>query len=84
VSLNRTEDGETRKRGKYYQIRFYRNGQRIEESTGFTKWEDARDRLRDLEGEISKGVPITRASTRLTFDDARSRPRLTCAKAWTA
>ena len=32
-----------RKRGACYQIRSYRNGQRIEESTGFTKYDEARD-----------------------------------------
>jgi hypothetical protein len=62
--------GEIRKRGKVYQIRYYRNGRRIEETPSFTKWEDARDHLRDREGDISKGVPITAKSTKLTFDDA--------------
>jgi integrase len=62
--------GQIRKRGKFYQIRYYRNGQRIEESTGFTKHEDARDLLRNREGQIEKGVPITARSTKLTFDDA--------------
>src|SRR6187455_981548 len=62
--------GQIRKRGKFYQIRYYRNGQRIEESTGFTRHEEARDLLRSREGEISKGVPITARSTKVTFDDA--------------
>src|SRR5262245_50039525 len=62
--------GQIRKRGKFYQIRYYRNGQRIEESTGFTKHEEARDLLRLREGEIWKGVPITARSTKLSFDDA--------------
>src|SRR5262249_33154219 len=62
--------GQIRKRGKFYQIRYYRNGQRIEESTKFTKFEDARGLLRDREGAISKGVLITAQSTKLTFDDA--------------
>lgn len=62
--------GQIRKRGKFYQIRYYRNGQRIEESTHLTKHEEARDLLRDREGDISKGVPVTARSTRLTFDDA--------------
>jgi hypothetical protein len=62
--------GQIRKRGDYYQIRYYRNGQRIEESTGFTKWEDARDELRKREGQVSDGVPLTARSVRLTFDDA--------------
>jgi hypothetical protein len=62
--------GQIRKRGVFYQIRYYRNGQRIEESTGKTRYDEARDLLRDREGDISKGVPITAKSTRLTFDDA--------------
>jgi integrase len=62
--------GQLRKRGATYQIRYYRNGQRIEESTGYTKYEDARELLKQREGDISKGVPITATSTRLTFDEA--------------
>ena len=62
--------GQIRKRGKYYQIRYYRNGQRIEETTEYTKYDDARTLLKDREGDISKGVPITATSTRLTFDAA--------------
>ena len=48
--------GQIRKRGKYYQIRYYRSGQRIEESTGYTKCEDARDELRKRVGQVSDGV----------------------------
>jgi integrase len=62
--------GQIRKRGKFYQIRYYRDGQRIEESTGETKYEEARNLLKQREGDISRGVPITAKSTRLTFDDA--------------
>ncbi len=62
--------GEIRKRGKFYQIRFYRNGQRIEESTGYTKYDDARDLLRKRENQISEGVAVTAQSTRFTWDDA--------------
>src|SRR5688572_28448826 len=62
--------GQLRKRGNVWWIRFYRNGRRIEESSESTKWQTARDLLRDREGEISKGVPITAQSTKLTFDDA--------------
>jgi hypothetical protein len=56
-------------RDVFYQIRYYRNGQRIKESTGKTRYDEVRDLLRDREGG-SKGVPITAKSTRLTFDDA--------------
>ena len=62
--------GQIRKRGTFYQIRYYRNGQRIEESTGYTKYDEARDLLKKREGAIADGVPITAKSTRLTFDDA--------------
>jgi integrase len=62
--------GQIRKRGAFYQIRYYRNGQRIEESTGFTNYDEARDLLKKREGAIADGVPITAKSTRLTFDDA--------------
>jgi integrase len=62
--------GQIRKRGKFYQIRYYRNGQRIEESTGYTAYEDARDELRKREAQVSDGVPLTARSVRLTFDDA--------------
>lgn len=64
--------GQIRRRGTFYQIRYYRNGQRIEESTGLIKYDDARNLLKEREGEIAKGVPITAKSTRLTFDDAVS------------
>lgn len=62
--------GEIRKRGNTYWIRYYRNGQRYEESARTDKHEVARDLLRDREGEIAKGVPVTAQSGRLTFDDA--------------
>jgi hypothetical protein len=62
--------GQLRKRGRIWWIRYYRNGQRIEESTGFTKYDEARDVLKKREGAVADGVPITARSTRFTFDDA--------------
>lgn len=62
--------GQIRKRGNIYWIRYYSNGRRIEESSESSKWDDARDLLRTREGDISKGVPVTAASTKLTFDAA--------------
>jgi hypothetical protein len=47
-----------------------RNGQRFEESARTDKKEVARDKLRDIEGAIAKGVPVTPQAGRLTFDDA--------------
>src|SRR5262249_51221584 len=52
-------------------IRYYRNGRRFEESAGPGKsWEDARDLLRQREGAIANGVPITPQNQRYTFDEA--------------
>jgi hypothetical protein len=62
--------GQIRKRGGVWGIRYYRNGKRFEESARTDKWETARDLLRDKEGEISKGVPVTPRTGRLTFDVA--------------
>jgi integrase len=62
--------GQIRKRGTYYQIRYYRNGLRIEETTEYTKYDEARESLKKREGAIADGVPITATSTRITFDDA--------------
>jgi integrase len=62
--------GQIRKRGGVYWIRYYNNGRRIEESARTSKHEEARDLLRLREGDISKGVPVTAASTKLTFDAA--------------
>ena len=42
--------GQIRKRGAFYQIRYYRNGHRIEESTRLTKYDDARDELKKTGG----------------------------------
>ena len=38
--------------------------------TPTNKWEKARDLLRDREGDIAKGVPISPKIGRLRFDDA--------------
>src|SRR5262245_52062457 len=62
--------GQLRKRGKFYQIRYYRDGQRIEETTEFEKYDEARDLLRKREAAIADGVPITARSTKLLFDEA--------------
>lgn len=62
--------GEIRKRGDVYWVRFYRDGRRIEESSGSSKWKDASDLLKDREGAIAKGVRISARSLRFSFDDA--------------
>jgi hypothetical protein len=51
--------GQIRKRGGVWWIRFYPNSQRLEESAKTSKYDVARGLLRDREGQISKGVPIT-------------------------
>lgn len=45
-------------------------GQRLEETTEYTKDDEARDLLKKREGAIADGIPITATSTRFTFDDA--------------
>jgi integrase len=62
--------GEVRKRGKYYQLRYYRNGRRLEESTKHTKYDDARELLKQREGDISKGVPVSPRTGKFRFKDA--------------
>lgn len=55
--------GQLRKRWNTWWIRYYRNGQRIEESAGHD-YEEARTTLRTREGAIAKGVPVTKESIR--------------------
>jgi integrase len=62
--------GEVRKRGKYYQLRYYRNGRRLEESTKYTKYDDARDLLKKREGAIADGVPVSPKIGKFKFKDA--------------
>ena len=62
--------GEIRLRGPIYWIRYYRDGRRFEESAKTYKYEKARDLLKDREGDVAKGIPITPAIGRLCFEDA--------------
>ena len=62
--------GQIRKRGGVYWIRWYRDGRRFEESAKTDKWEKARDLLRQREGDVSRGVPITPKIGRLRFEEA--------------
>jgi hypothetical protein len=52
--------GQIPKRGAFYQIRYYRNGQRIEESTGKTRYDNAPDLLRELKGPLRRASPSRR------------------------
>ena len=40
--------GELRKRGSVWWMRYYRNGQRFEESTRTDKYDEARDQLKAM------------------------------------
>lgn len=62
--------GQLRKRGKYYQLRYYRNGQRIEESTKHEKYDDAKDLLKRREGAVADGVPLTAQIGQLRLTEA--------------
>jgi integrase len=62
--------GQLRKRGKTWWIRYYRNGQRFEESARTTVWTDARDLLNTKEGARAAGLPIR--PQKHTFEDAVS------------
>jgi integrase len=62
--------GEIRKRGEVYWIRYYRNGQRHEESSHSKTKQGAIDLLRLQEGDIAKGLPISAKINRLRFDAA--------------
>lgn len=61
---------ELKRRGNVWWIRYYRDGRRYEESARTEKWEKARDLLRDREGEISKGIPVSSSMGRFRFEDA--------------
>jgi integrase len=62
--------GQIRKRGEVYWIRYYRNGKRLEESTRSSDRDVARRLLKMREGDVAKGVPVSPANSRVTFDNA--------------
>lgn len=62
--------GELRKRGAIWQLRYYRNGVRHEESSRSKSKEIARDLLRRREGAIADGVPVTAKLNRFRFEEA--------------
>lgn len=62
--------GELKKRGKIWWIRYYRNNKRYEESSGSAKESDARTLLKQREGDIAKGVPVTPTVGRIRFEEA--------------
>src|SRR4051794_19455130 len=62
--------GEIKQRGRIWWVRYYCNGRRFEESSGSTKQGAAERLLKQREGDIANGVPVTPAVGRLTFEDA--------------
>ena len=63
--------GELRKRpgSNKWQIRYYRNGLRHEESSHSRKKSDAERLLRLREGDIARGIPVTAQVGRVRFDE---------------
>ena len=62
--------GQIRKRGGVYWIRYYRNGERLEESARTDNYETARDLLKSREGDVADGRPVSPKAGRLRFEDA--------------
>jgi integrase len=62
--------GELRQRGRIWWIRYYRDGQRQEESARTTKYEEARRLLQQREGDVAKGAAVSPAIGRLRFEEA--------------
>ena len=62
--------GELRQRGRVWWIRYYRNGQRFEESSGSAKKGDAITLLKLREGDGAHGLPVTPKIGRLRFEEA--------------
>src|SRR4051812_1460651 len=62
--------GQLRKRGGVWWIRYYRDGRRHEESARTDKCETARDLLKQREGDVAKGAPLSAKIGRLRFEDA--------------
>lgn len=62
--------GSLRKIGRVYWIRYYRSGQRLEENTHTSKFEEARDVLKAREGAIADGRPVSPKANRVRFEEA--------------
>jgi integrase len=59
-----------RRQSKTWQIRYYRNGRRFEESSHSTKKGAAMRLLKLREGDVAKGLPVTPEVGRLRFEEA--------------
>ena len=62
--------GQLRKRGGVWWIRYYRDGRRNEESARTDKREDASRLLKQREGDVARGAPLSAKIGRLRFEDA--------------
>ena len=51
--------GSLRKHGSVYWIRYYKHGQRLEENTHTASHEEARDLLKQREGAVADGRPVS-------------------------
>ncbi len=58
-----------------WQIRYYRNGRRYEESSHRTRKGDAERLLKIREGDVAKGLPVSAKIGQLRFDEAQGRMR---------
>lgn len=57
------------RRGKIYWLKYYQNGEAIRESSGSTKESDAKRLLRQREGDVEKGIPVTPKLNRATLEE---------------
>jgi integrase len=57
------------RRGRSYQIQYYRNGEKLRETVKTSDRQEAKRRLRQREGEIAQGLRPALEAERLTFDD---------------
>lgn len=62
--------GQLRFRGKYWYIRYYRDGRRYEENTKTAKKTEAEKILKKREGDIVAGVAVVPLHSRVRFDVA--------------
>ena len=63
--------GELRRRGRIWWLRYYRAGQRHEESSHSDKKQVAIDLLKIREGDAAKGIPVSARVGRLRFEKRR-------------
>jgi hypothetical protein len=62
--------GQLRKRGNVWWMRYYRNGERLEESARTSEYEVARDLMNSRQGDVADGRPVSPKAGRLRFNDA--------------